>query len=152
MGSYGIGPARIAAAAVEQRTTSAASCGPRLSRRSTSIWCRCRRRTACRARSLQTLHDASAAEGWEVLWDDRDQRPGFKFADAELIGCPVRVTVGKRAAEGVVEVERAAGRRTERVAVAVSECGRPPSGGCLPSPPGLGDSRLAGARVNAAVL
>ncbi len=40
------------------------------------------------------------AEGWEVLWDDRDERPGVKFADAELIGCPVRVTVGKKAGSG----------------------------------------------------
>ena len=38
-----------------------------------------------------------------MLLDDRDERPGVKFAD-ELIGCPVRITVGKRAAEGIVEV------------------------------------------------
>lgn len=41
--------------------------------------------------------------GVEVLWDDRDERPGVKFKDADLIGIPVRITVGKRAAEGVVE-------------------------------------------------
>lgn len=41
---------------------------------------------------------------YDVLLDDRDERPGVKFAEAELIGCPVRITVGKRASEGVVEV------------------------------------------------
>ena len=46
------------------------------------------------------LYDDLVREGWEVLWDDRDERPGFKFADAELIGCPVRVTVGKKARRG----------------------------------------------------
>ena len=41
--------------------------------------------------------------GIEVLWDDRDERPGVKFKDADLIGIPVRITVGKLASEGVVE-------------------------------------------------
>ena len=41
--------------------------------------------------------------GVEVLWDDRDERPGVKFKDADLIGIPVRITVGKLAAEGIVE-------------------------------------------------
>jgi prolyl-tRNA synthetase len=38
--------------------------------------------------------------------DDRDERPGVKFADADLIGIPYRVTIGKRAAEGIVECKR----------------------------------------------
>jgi prolyl-tRNA synthetase len=66
------------------------------------------------------LHDRLSAEGWDVLWDDRDERPGFKFADAELIGCPVRVTVGKKAGEGVVEVEPRRGGVREEFTVA--EC------------------------------
>ncbi len=66
------------------------------------------------------LYSLLQQEGWQVLWDDRDQRPGFKFADAELIGCPVRVTVGKKAGEGIVEVQpRADGQRVE---VPVAEC------------------------------
>lgn len=43
-------------------------------------------------------------EGHEVLVDDRNERPGVKFTDAELIGIPIRVTVGKKAADGVVEL------------------------------------------------
>ena len=43
-------------------------------------------------------------EGHEVLVDDRNERPGVKFTDAELIGVPIRVTVGKKAADGIVEL------------------------------------------------
>ncbi|HEX2505928.1 MAG TPA: His/Gly/Thr/Pro-type tRNA ligase C-terminal domain-containing protein, partial [Gaiellaceae bacterium] len=48
--------------------------------------------------------------------DDRDRRPGEKFADADLLGCPVRVTVGKKTLEdGKVDVLERAGRSEERV-------------------------------------
>ena len=49
------------------------------------------------------LHDTLATNGVEVVLDDRDERPGFKFKDWELIGLPFIVTVGRRAAEGIVE-------------------------------------------------
>lgn len=49
------------------------------------------------------IYDELIAAGVEVIWDDRDERPGVKFKDADLIGIPVRITVGKRAGEGVVE-------------------------------------------------
>ena len=51
----------------------------------------------------QKIYDELLKAGVEVLWDDRDERPGVKFKDADLIGIPVRITVGKRAGEGVVE-------------------------------------------------
>ena len=58
------------------------------------------------------------AAGLEVLLDDRDLRPGEKFADADLIGCPVRVTVGKKTLEdGSADVLRRSDRAEERVAV-----------------------------------
>jgi prolyl-tRNA synthetase len=50
------------------------------------------------------LTDLFQEEGYEVLIDDRDERAGVKFTDAELMGIPIRVTVGKKAEEGVVEV------------------------------------------------
>ena len=49
------------------------------------------------------IYNELTRAGVEVLWDDRDERPGVKFKDADLIGIPVRITVGKLAAEGVVE-------------------------------------------------
>ncbi|KZM57943.1 proline--tRNA ligase [Aeribacillus composti] len=61
----------------------------------------------------QIYHDLQA-KGYEVLYDDRAERPGVKFADSDLIGIPVRITVGKRAGEGIVEVkERKSGNSIE---------------------------------------
>ena len=51
------------------------------------------------------LEAALAAEGYDVLIDDRNERVGSKFSDSDLIGLPIRVTVGKKASEGVVEVK-----------------------------------------------
>lgn len=51
----------------------------------------------------QKIYDELTAQGVEVVWDDRDERPGVKFKDADLIGIPVRITVGKLAGEGKVE-------------------------------------------------
>src|SRR5207245_10577882 len=58
------------------------------------------------------LYDALLAGGIEVLYDDRDVGPGEKFADAELLGCPLRLTVGRRALDsGEAEVQVRRGRR-----------------------------------------
>ena len=51
----------------------------------------------------QKIYDALTKAGVEVIWDDRNERPGVKFKDADLIGIPVRITVGKLAGEGIVE-------------------------------------------------
>ena len=73
----------------------------------------------------RSLHDLLEREGLSCLWDDRPERPGVKCTDAELIGCSVRITVGKMAGERIVEVEpRSGGERVqmplERVVGAVS--------------------------------
>jgi prolyl-tRNA synthetase len=52
------------------------------------------------------------AAGIDVLLDDRDERPGVKFKDADLIGIPVRVNIGKKFAEGKVEVIHRSTRET----------------------------------------
>ncbi|GAB1475973.1 proline--tRNA ligase [Bacillota bacterium] len=54
------------------------------------------------------------SKGIEVLLDDRDERPGVKFKDADIVGIPIRITVGKKAAEGIVEYKlRAEGKSSE---------------------------------------
>ena len=54
--------------------------------------------------------------GLQVLLDDRDARPGEKFADADLLGCPVRITVGKKTLEdGAVDARRRTGGADERI-------------------------------------
>ena len=67
------------------------------------------------------VYDELSAAGFEVLYDDRDLSPGIKFKDADLLGCPAQVVVGKRAAEGYVELKhRATGERHD---VPVAELG-----------------------------
>jgi len=120
MGSYGIGPARIAAAAVEQSNDERGIVWPKSIAPFDVHLVQVHATDSGQTEVAGAVYDRLTAAGWEVLWDDRDQRPGFKFADAELIGCPVRVTVGKKAAEGLVEVEpRVGGVREE---TPVSEC------------------------------
>ncbi len=52
------------------------------------------------------IYEELTAAGIDVLMDDRDQRPGFKFKDADLIGLPLRITIGgKGLAEGIAEVK-----------------------------------------------
>ena len=52
------------------------------------------------------MHDELQGQGFEVLWDDRDSRPGPKFKDADLIGIPIRITVGRKSLkDGLVEVK-----------------------------------------------
>ena len=120
MGSYGIGPARLAAAAAEQRNDERGILWPKAISPFDVQLVQVQMKDEMQTGVAATLHERLSADGWEVLWDDRDERAGVKFADAELIGCPVRVTVGKRAGEGVVEVElRRGGPREE---TSVVEC------------------------------
>lgn len=49
------------------------------------------------------LYKELVSAGLDVLWDDRDERPGVKFNDSDLLGFPVRLTVGKKASESIVE-------------------------------------------------
>ena len=58
------------------------------------------------------------AEGFDVLLDDRDERPGVKFKDADLVGIPFRVTVGKKVTEGTIEVVHRSTREVQDVSIA----------------------------------
>ncbi|MGH9531086.1 MAG: His/Gly/Thr/Pro-type tRNA ligase C-terminal domain-containing protein, partial [Terriglobales bacterium] len=58
------------------------------------------------------------AAGHDVLLDDRDERPGVKFKDADLVGVPFRITVGKKVSEGKVEVVRRSTRETRDATIA----------------------------------
>ncbi len=118
MGSYGIGPARIAAAAVEQSNDARGIIWPKSIAPFDVHLVQVHVKDLVQAQVAEGLHASLGKDGWEVLWDDRDQRPGFKFADAELIGCPVRVTVGKKAGEGLVEIEPRAGGAREEIPIA----------------------------------
>ena len=68
--------------------------------------------------AAERIYEDLGAAGIDVLIDDRDERPGVKFNDAELIGIPYRVTVGPRGlAEGIVEINHRASGTTDEVSV-----------------------------------
>lgn len=106
MGSYGIGPARIAAAAIEQGADDRGIVWPLSIAPFAVHLVLVQPKDSGQAAIAEKLYTDLSAAGVEVLYDDRDIGPGAKFADAELLGCPVRVTIGKRAVkDGAAEVQ-----------------------------------------------
>jgi prolyl-tRNA synthetase len=118
MGSYGIGPARIAAAAVEQFADEQGISWPR-ALAPYDVEVVALGRPGSRERAIaDTLYSELEALGLDVLYDDRDAGPGEKFADAELLGCPLRLTVGRRTLEaGEIEIQVRRGRQQRAVPV-----------------------------------
>ncbi len=113
MGSYGIGPARIAAAAVEQYADEHGIAWPRAIAPFQVHLVAIGKPDTDERNAADRLYEELRQAGIDVLYDDRDAAPGEKFADAELIGAPVRLTVGKRALEsGEAEVQVRRGRET----------------------------------------
>jgi prolyl-tRNA synthetase len=119
MGSYGIGPARIAAAAVEQYADEQGISWPR-NIAPFDVELVVLGKDGSEERGFADgLYRELAELGLSVLYDDRDAGPGEKFADAELLGCPLRLTVGKRSlASGEIETQTRRGRISGTVPVA----------------------------------
>jgi prolyl-tRNA synthetase len=120
MGSYGIGPARIAAAAIEQSHDQHGIIWPDSIAPFPVHLLVVNAKDPRMAPLAEDLYARLTEAGVEALYDDRDERPGVKFKDADLLGLPVRITVGSRAVkEGTVEIRR---RRTgEEIAVVPAE-------------------------------
>jgi prolyl-tRNA synthetase len=116
MGSYGIGPARIAAAAVEQRSDADGIVWPWSIAPFHVHIVLVSQRDSAQVSAAETLYAECERQGLEALLDDRDERPGVKFKDADLLGLPVRVTVGNALTkDGVMEVRSRATRAERRV-------------------------------------
>ncbi len=106
MGSYGIGPARIAAAAVEQGADDRGIVWPRALAPWPVELVSLGRGEDEAAQAAEEIYAELSEAGLDPLYDDRDAGAGEKLTDAELIGCPLRIVVGKRAlAEGQVEAQ-----------------------------------------------
>jgi prolyl-tRNA synthetase len=120
MGCYGIGPARIAATAVEQGADADGIVWPASIAPFAVHVVVVSLKDAAQMAAAESIYAACRAAGFDALLDDRDERPGVKFKDADLLGIPVRITVGNALAkEGAVEVkERRAPRREQKVAPA----------------------------------
>ncbi|HTA15078.1 MAG TPA: aminoacyl--tRNA ligase-related protein [Solirubrobacteraceae bacterium] len=112
MGCYGIGPARIVAAAVEQFADEHGISWPRALAPFAVHLVAVGRPGTPERDVAEKLYETLLAGGVDVIYDDREAGPGEKFADAELLGCPVRLTVGRRSLEsGEVEVQIRRGRK-----------------------------------------
>jgi prolyl-tRNA synthetase len=111
MGCYGIGPARIAAATVEQYADEKGISWPRAIAPWDVELVGLGRAGTPEREAAEKLYEELKAAGIDVLYDDRDAGPGEKFADAELLGVPLRLTLGKRSLEsGTVEAQVRRGR------------------------------------------
>jgi prolyl-tRNA synthetase len=118
MGSYGIGPARITAAAVEQFGDESGISWPRAIAPFDIHLVGLGKPGSEERQIAETLYDELRETGLKILYDDRDAGPGEKFADAELLGVPVRLTVGRRTlANGELEVQVRRGRDARTIAL-----------------------------------
>jgi prolyl-tRNA synthetase len=118
MGSYGFGPARAAAAAVEQYADEHGISWPR-SMAPFDVELVTLGQPGSEERELSDrLYGELQDLGLQMLYDDRDAGPGEKFADAELLGCPLRITVGRRTlAAGELEVQVRRGMQKRSVPI-----------------------------------
>lgn len=114
MGSYGIGVSRLLSAISEQYADSTGLNWPRALAPFDIHLVPIQLNDDDQARVTASLDTLLTEAGYEVLVDDRKERAGVKFADSDLIGLPVRITVGKKASEDVVEIKmRASGEMVE---------------------------------------
>jgi prolyl-tRNA synthetase len=113
MACYGIGPARIVAAAVEQFADEHGICWPKALAPFAVHLVALGKPGTPEREAADGLYATLLAGGVEVLYDDRDLGPGEKFAEAELLGCPLRLTVGRKSLESdEVEVQLRRGRQS----------------------------------------
>ena len=105
MGCYGIGVSRTMAAVAEQFNDEKGLIWPVSVAPFDLHLVAINMKDENQAALAETLYTELKQNGYDVLLDDRQERPGVKFADSDLIGLPIRITVGKKAAEGIVEVK-----------------------------------------------
>jgi prolyl-tRNA synthetase len=116
MGSYGLGPARIAAAAVEQFADEKGISWPRAIAPFDVELVGLGKDGTDERELAERLYGELRENGLDVIYDDRDAGPGTKFADAELLGVPLRLTVGRRTIEaGEIEAQVRRGRESRSV-------------------------------------
>ncbi|MBR2846288.1 MAG: proline--tRNA ligase [Solobacterium sp.] len=113
MGSYGIGPARAMAALVEQNADENGINWPAHIAPFQCAVVVISMKDEVQAQLGDQLHDALIKAGIDTVLDDRDERPGVKFKDMELIGIPFRITVGRKAKDGIVEIKPRVGDSIE---------------------------------------
>jgi prolyl-tRNA synthetase len=104
MGSYGIGIERILTAAVEQSNDENGFWLPPAIAPFEVVVSPVNVKDETIQKAALDIANRLESAGFDVIFDDRDERPGVKFKDADLVGIPFRVTVGKKVTEGTVEI------------------------------------------------
>ncbi len=116
MGSYGIGVGRTMAAVIEQNHDDDGIIWPMGIAPYHVIIIPANLTDAVQMTAARTLYDDLRTAGIETLFDDRDERTGVKFKDADLVGIPVRVVAGKKAGSGILEIKLRASRQIDEIA------------------------------------
>ena len=119
MGCYGIGVSRTLAAVIEQHHDEDGIIWPVSVAPYHVIVTLVKPKDEEQAKVAEEIYQSLLAAGVEAVIDDRDERPGVKFKDADLLGFPIRITVGKRAGEGIVEYKLR--RDSEKSELSVAE-------------------------------
>jgi prolyl-tRNA synthetase len=117
MGSYGIGIERILCAAIELFHDKDGMILPAAIAPFQVVVTPANNSDAAQREAAQSVYRSCVALGLDVVLDDRDERPGVKFKDADLIGVPFRIVIGKKLAAGMVELVERKSRKSEDVAV-----------------------------------
>ena len=105
MGCYGIGISRLLSAIVEQHNDEKGMIWPLEVAPYQAHIVIVNTKKAEQTSLAKTVEQQLIKEGFSVLVDDRKQRPGVKFAESDLLGIPVRIVIGKKAADNIVEVK-----------------------------------------------
>ena len=117
MGSYGIGLGRTMAAVVEQNHDDKGIIWPENIAPYKAIILIMSLKDEAQVKLANELYEKLNKAGVETILDDRDERPGVKFNDSELIGIPYRITVGRDAASGLVEIKKRADEESEKISI-----------------------------------
>jgi prolyl-tRNA synthetase len=118
MGSYGIGVERILTAAIEQSNDENGFWLPSSIAPFEIVVSPTNVKDGSLIGTAVDIANRLESAGFDVLLDDRDERPGVKFKDADLVGIPFRVTVGKKVTEGTVEVVKRSTREIQDASIA----------------------------------
>ncbi|RVU71577.1 MULTISPECIES: proline--tRNA ligase [Lactobacillus] len=116
MGSYGIGVTRMLSAAVEQHLTEHGVAWPKEIAPFAIHIIQMKINNDEQTALAEKLEKDLSAK-YDVLYDDRKERPGVKFNDADLVGAPIRITIGRKAADGIVEVKRPTDEKATEISV-----------------------------------
>ncbi len=118
MGSYGIGIERILSAAIELDHDKDGMILPPAIAPFDVVVTPANNSDAAQMEAARQIYQSCLGLGLDALLDDRDERPGVKFKDADLIGIPYRITVGKKLVNGLVELVERKGKKTVDVPLA----------------------------------